>query len=86
MKTICLKHAKTFLGSTTVAVKMLKANASESEKRDLLQELAIMKLLEPHPNVVRLLGCCTEKGISHCSNLSKLFDLPYHLFSVASTL
>ena len=41
---------------------MLKANASESEKRDLLQELAIMKLLEPHPNVVRLLGCCTEKG------------------------
>jgi len=48
-------------GSTTVAVKMLKANASESEKRDLLQELAIMKLLEPHPNVVRLLGCCTEK-------------------------
>ena len=40
---------------------MLKANAAESEKRDLLQELAIMKLLDPHPNVVRLLGCCTEK-------------------------
>ena len=58
-------------GSTTVAVKMLKANASESEKRDLLQELAIMKLLEPHPNVVRLLGCCTEKGISY--DISKLF-------------
>ena len=58
-----LKPCKNFLGSTTVAVKMLKANASESEKRDLLQELAIMKLLEPHPNVVRLLGCCTEKGI-----------------------
>ena len=50
------------IGSTTVAVKMLKANASESEKRDLLQELSIMKLLEPHPNVVRLLGCCSEKG------------------------
>ena len=41
---------------------MLKAHAAESEKRDLLQELAIMKLLDPHPNVVRLLGCCTEKG------------------------
>ena len=54
---------KLLLGSTTVAVKMLKANASESEKRDLLQELAIMKLLDPHPNVVRLLGCCTEKGM-----------------------
>ena len=40
---------------------MLKANAAESEKRDLLQELAIMKLLDPHPNVVRLLGCCTKQ-------------------------
>ena len=69
---------------------MLKANASESEKRDLLQELAIMKLLEPHPNVVRLLGCCTEKGslgyqnqilcyqdiiISLCINLISHLDL-----------
>ena len=52
-------------GSTTVAVKMLKANASESEKRDLIQELHIMKYigLDPHPNVVKLLGCCTEKGL-----------------------
>ena len=58
------------IGSTTVAVKMLKANASESEKRDLLQELAIMKLLDPHPNVVRLLGCCTEKGILIVSSMS----------------
>ena len=24
--------------------------------------LQVMKMLEPHPNVVRLLGCCTEKG------------------------
>ena len=52
-------------GPTTVAVKMLKANASESEKRDLIQELHIMKYigLDPHPNVVKLLGCCTEKGL-----------------------
>ena len=52
-------------GPTTVAVKMLKANASESEKRDLIQELHIMKYigLDPHPNVVKLLGCCTEKGV-----------------------
>ena len=61
-----------FLGSTTVAVKMLKANATESEKRDLIQELHIMKYigLDPHPNVVKLLGCCTEKGVY-------IFD--YHL-------
>lgn len=48
-------------GSTVVAVKTLKENASDKERSDLLQELQVMKMLEPHPNVVRLLGCCTEK-------------------------
>ncbi|XP_034234117.1 tyrosine kinase receptor Cad96Ca [Thrips palmi] len=47
-------------GKSTVAVKTLKENAAEKERTDLLQELAVMKTLEPHPNVVRLLGCCTE--------------------------
>lgn len=47
-------------GKSTVAVKTLKENAGEKERIDLLQELAVMKTLEPHPNVVRLLGCCTE--------------------------
>lgn len=48
-------------GVTTVAVKTLKDNANESERTDLLSELAVMKTLEPHINVVRLLGCCSEK-------------------------
>ncbi|CAH4038250.1 tyrosine kinase receptor Cad96Ca isoform X1 [Pieris brassicae] len=48
-------------GEQTVAVKTLKGNASEKEKTDLLQELAVMKSLGTHPNVVRLIGCCTEK-------------------------
>lgn len=48
-------------GEQTVAVKTLKENASEKEKSDLLQELAVMKGLRTHPNVVRLIGCCTEK-------------------------
>lgn len=47
--------------SEIVAVKMLKQNHSEREKRDLLLELQIMKLLEPHPNIVTLLGCCSEQ-------------------------
>jgi hypothetical protein len=47
---------------TVVAVKTLKENASDKERSDLVQELQVMKMLEPHPNVVRLLGCCTEKG------------------------
>ena len=52
-------------GTTTVAVKTLKESASEKEKKDLIAELNVMKMLDPHPNVVRLLGCCTlgsEKG------------------------
>ncbi|XP_072379897.1 tyrosine kinase receptor Cad96Ca [Diabrotica undecimpunctata] len=48
-------------GVTVVAVKTLKENANEKEKSDLQSELQVMKMLEPHPNVVRLLGCCTDK-------------------------
>ncbi|XP_046963627.1 tyrosine kinase receptor Cad96Ca isoform X1 [Vanessa cardui] len=48
-------------GEQTVAVKTLKENASEKEKTDLIQELTVMKNLGTHPNVVRLIGCCTEK-------------------------
>lgn len=46
-------------GTTTVAVKTLKESASEKDKKELIQELGVMKMLETHPNVVRLLGCCT---------------------------
>ena len=49
-------------GASVVAVKTLKDNASDKERDDLKQELHVMKMLEPHANVVRLLGCCTEKG------------------------
>ncbi|GJQ72955.1 hypothetical protein Trydic_g1597 [Trypoxylus dichotomus] len=48
-------------GGLVVAVKTLKENASEKERTDLISELQVMKMLDPHPNVVRLLGCCTEK-------------------------
>jgi hypothetical protein len=68
-------------GTTVVAVKTLKENASDKERSDLVQELQVMKMLEPHPNVVRLLGCCTEKGKSRMHHHSTLFALP-----VSSTL
>lgn len=49
-------------GSTRlVAVKTVKEGASLREKEDLLRELGIMQELGAHPNVVTLLGCCTEK-------------------------
>ncbi|KAL9964197.1 hypothetical protein ACROYT_G027796 [Oculina patagonica] len=45
---------------TTVAVKMLKANAPESDRKDLLSELELMKKLKPHPHVIKLIGCVTK--------------------------
>ncbi|XP_055592197.1 tyrosine kinase receptor Cad96Ca [Uranotaenia lowii] len=63
-------------GITITAVKTLKENASEAERSDLLSELQVLKSLEPHINVVRLLGCCTEKDpvfvILEYVNLGKL--------------
>lgn len=48
-------------GSTVlVAVKKVKETAGTKEKCDLLRELSVMQLLGPHPNVVSLLGCCTQ--------------------------
>jgi len=40
----------------------VKEGASDREKEDLDRELEIMKQLGSHPNVVTLLGCCTEEG------------------------
>lgn len=44
-----------------VAVKTVKPGASARDKADLLRELAILQSLGEHPNVVTLLGCCTEQ-------------------------
>ncbi|XP_067031299.1 fibroblast growth factor receptor 3-like isoform X1 [Acropora muricata] len=49
-------------GTGNVAIKMLKENAAESDKRDLKSELELMKTLKPHPHVIKLLGCVTEFG------------------------
>ncbi|XP_077999681.1 proto-oncogene tyrosine-protein kinase receptor Ret-like [Glandiceps talaboti] len=48
-------------GYTPVAVKMIKNGASSSELRDLMTELHLLKQVN-HPNVIKLLGCCTHKG------------------------
>lgn len=49
-------------GSSLVAVKTLKESAGDQEREELLKELEVMKSLRPHPNIVTLLGCCTDKG------------------------
>ena len=38
------------------------AEAPESDKRDLVSELELMKTLKPHPHVIKLLGCVAESG------------------------
>ena len=37
-------------------------DASESDTRDLVNELETMKQLKPHPHVIKLVGCVTETG------------------------
>ncbi|XP_061194656.1 fibroblast growth factor receptor 4-like isoform X3 [Saccostrea echinata] len=49
-------------GVTTVAVKMLKEDATDRELTDLIQEMEVMKLIGSHKNIINLLGCCTQNG------------------------
>lgn len=55
-------------GYSTVAVKMLKDNASTQDAQDLLQELQTLKEVD-HVNVIKLLGACTSRGkpTKHCA-------------------
>jgi len=41
-------------------------NASNSDLRDLLSELDLLKKLKPHPNVIQLKGCLT-KDVIRCN-------------------
>ena len=53
----------------------LLAKARETDKKDLLSELELMKTLKPHPHVIKLLGCVTESGKS--DKLFKMFVLKH---------
>ncbi|XP_068733596.1 angiopoietin-1 receptor-like isoform X2 [Montipora capricornis] len=55
-----VKNIRANQEDTTVAAKMLKANAPPSDRKDLLSELELMKKLKPHPHVIKLIGCVTE--------------------------
>eukprot|EP00731_Ephydatia_muelleri_P021008 Em0013g735a len=45
-----------------VAVKMVKDNASSQEILELYDEMEIMKKIDPHENLLNLLGYCTTPG------------------------
>lgn len=38
-------------------------NSSNSDLKDLLSELELLKKLKPHPNVIQLKGCLTKDVI-----------------------
>jgi len=48
-------------GTILVAVKGVKENAAQREKDDLVEEMKIMQEIGPHPNVVTILGVCTQQ-------------------------
>lgn len=48
---------------TTVAVKMLKKDATDREMMDLIREMETMKRIGKNKNIINLLGCCTQRGI-----------------------
>ncbi|KAM4636413.1 fibroblast growth factor receptor 2 isoform 2-T2 [Discoglossus pictus] len=48
--------------SVTVAVKMLKDDATEKDLSDLVSEMEMMKMIGKHKNIINLLGACTQDG------------------------
>ncbi|XP_033113456.1 vascular endothelial growth factor receptor 1-like isoform X2 [Anneissia japonica] len=48
---------------TSVAVKMLKEDACETEKKALMTELKMLIHIGPHLNIVNLLGACTRNEL-----------------------
>ncbi|KAJ8418070.1 hypothetical protein AAFF_G00137790 [Aldrovandia affinis] len=48
--------------AVTVAVKMLKDDATEKDLSDLVSEMEMMKIIGKHKNIINLLGACTQEG------------------------
>lgn len=48
----------------TVAVKMLKDDATDKDLSDLVSEMEMMKMIGKHKNIINLLGACTQGGRS----------------------
>ncbi|XP_061485800.1 fibroblast growth factor receptor 3 isoform X4 [Rhineura floridana] len=46
----------------TVAIKMLKDDATDKDLSDLVSEMEMMKMIGKHKNIINLLGACTQDG------------------------
>lgn len=45
-----------------VAVKMLRDQHTDDDVKNLVSEMEVMKRIGRHPNIINLLGCCTQNG------------------------
>ena len=57
-RTISLVHIMDYFSLLSLYI----ANAPDSDRKDLLSELELMKKLKPHPHVIKLVACVTESG------------------------
>ena len=57
-----------------VAVKMLKSHYSTYELQDLLTEYSLLKEVD-HPNVIKLLGACTDKSGQNRTCIEQIWSL-----------
>ena len=48
---------------TEIFLNSFPENSSNSDLKDLLSELNLLKKLKPHPNVIQLKGCLTKDVI-----------------------
>ncbi|KAG7246185.1 hypothetical protein CRUP_021601, partial [Coryphaenoides rupestris] len=46
----------------TVAIKMVKGDATDKDLSDLVSEMEMMKMIGKHKNIINLLGACTQDG------------------------
>ena len=57
-RTISLVHIIDYFSLLSLHI----ANAPDSDRKDLLSEIELMKKLKPHPHVIKLVACVTESG------------------------
>ncbi|XP_078571953.1 uncharacterized protein LOC144859301 isoform X1 [Branchiostoma floridae x Branchiostoma japonicum] len=49
-------------GASVVAVKMMTPKSASAAATTFFEEFRVLKMLDNHPNIVRLLGCCTKEA------------------------
>ena len=59
LRTVCLRRA------TIVVFCFSLGKSPDSDRKDLMSELELMKKLKSHPHVIKLMGCVTETGNIH---------------------